>query len=592
MSSRYAIVVPAYNCEPYVAATLTSLMEQGSALHEIDSVILTDDASTDRTIEVGRAVWSGAVPLKILQADKNRGEYANMNECVARLPDHIEWFLIMHADNLAKPGWLKAIVERINLADENVGTISTSWDDLREDGVVIEGENRDPNVPEKIVGSADSVAGTLKRGCWWHISSCAIRVRTYREIGGLPLGLRLKGDWDFLLRLLSCGWDVEYVPRALMTYRTNPLGSSSITFRRHRDVHKSLAVTRRHLHALSARDVAAIHIYHLKTLFRRFAGGLLRGHFERAAACVPTAGEVIKSLASCCRAQRLGRRQFNWISSVDANARARLDLLATAMTEFYSKPGTRGSYQEMLEAVSSAQPETDRALCTAVLASKPSAVLEVGCGSGQIYAHLADQGLNCPYMGVELSPDVIESNKIRFPKAVWLTGNGYRLPVDPASQDCIIARYVLEHCTYPRKFLKSLLAATKPGGSIFLTFPDMADSGIFGSQALGWNGQSAKLHLRHGRIIHALIRLWDTQIRLPLALRRAASNPGLFLVNLRPKCLEADVRIEPDVDAIYVANRREVVEWAHAQGCATAFPAGESGILYRNVLVQITKPGR
>jgi hypothetical protein len=59
---------------------------------------------------------------------------------------------------------------------------------------------------------------------------------------------------------------------------------------------------------------------------------------------------------------------------------------------------------------------------------------------------------------------------------------------------------------------------------------------------------------------------------------------------LRPKCLEPNVKIEPDVDAIFVASRKEIVEWADEHGLGISFPGGEKGILRSNVLIQLTKP--
>ena len=54
-----------------------------------------------------------------------------------------------------------------------------------------------------------------------------------------------------MLRLLAAGWSIEYIPRALMLYRENPSGSSSLTFRLHKDVKETLQVVRWHQTALS-----------------------------------------------------------------------------------------------------------------------------------------------------------------------------------------------------------------------------------------------------------------------------------------------------------------------------------------------------
>jgi hypothetical protein len=168
-------------------------------------------------------------------------------------------------------------------------------------------------------------------------------------------------------------------------------------------------------------------------------------------------------------------------------------------------------------------------------------------------------------------------------------GDGYALPVPPESQDCIFAYYVLEHCVFPERFLEGMLAALKPSGRLLLIFPDMLVSGILGSQALGWDRRTAKEHLRRGRMLHAIVRLWDTRVRLRAAMFRAPKTVGPFPINLSPQCLEPGCDIEPDVDAIYIATRREVEAWAKARNFRLSYPAGAEGQLRNNVLVEIVK---
>jgi len=587
---KYAIIVPSYNCEHYVAETLNSLLAQGEALKRCDFIVLTDDCSQDKTIEVAQATWTGPIPLIVYAAEKNRGEYKNMNECLARLPAHIEWYLVMHADNMAKPGWLEALLDQADIADARVGTIFTSWDNLAEDGTITKGEYRHPPTVERITGDDANVLGTLQRGCWWHISSCVSRVSMYREIGGLPLGLRLKGDWDFLLRMLGAGWDVEYIPTALMLYRDNPAGSSSISFRRHRDVYETLEVVRRHQRVTNPLQISALHTFHLGSLARRLVGSLVRRNWERAARTIPTGGYVMSSWVGSLRDQWLGRRRFNWISSTDVAAESRLDLLSHSMKQFYGLPTTRQVYQAMIDDEAASQPLTEGELRKAVLRTRPARVMEVGCGSGRIYERLVSEGMSADYTGVEVSPEVIEGNRKRFPAATWHVGTADALPVATETQDCVYAYYVLEHTAHPRRFLENLLARVKPGGRLILAFPDMVASRIFGSQALGWDSRTAREHLRGGRLAHGAVRLWDTRVRLPWALRHARRAFGDFPVNLTPQCLEPGIKIEPDVDAIYIASRAEVAEWAQAQGCQVSFPGGDDPQLVVNVLIEITKP--
>jgi glycosyltransferase involved in cell wall biosynthesis len=82
--SKFSIIVPSYNCAHYVEQTLQSLLDQNEVLRRCHNVILSDDCSEDRTIDVAVACWSGAIPLTIFSAERNRGEYKNINECIAR----------------------------------------------------------------------------------------------------------------------------------------------------------------------------------------------------------------------------------------------------------------------------------------------------------------------------------------------------------------------------------------------------------------------------------------------------------------------------------------------------------------------------
>ena len=416
------------------------------------------------------------------------------------------------------------------------------------------------------------------------------RVRTYREIGGLPLGLRLKGDWDFLLRLLGAGWDIEYIPTALMHYRMNPTGSSSISFRQHRDIYETLTVVQRHQLVANPWQITTVHAANIWMLMRRLGKAVLTAKAERAMRTIPTAGFVVGSWAGCLREQWQGRRRFNWVSSTKVDAEQRLHLLSRSMSRFYGQPATRQAYQAMIDDEGSAQPHTEGELRKAILRTKPETVLEIGCGSGRIYERLVSGGMTASYTGVEISEAVIAGNRKRFPTAAWHAGTSDSIPVESNSQDCVFAYYVLEHCAFPQRFLESLLDKVKPGGRLLLTYPDMVYSRILGSQALGWDGRTAKEHLRAGRVIHAALRLWDTRVRLPAALRSARIKVGDFPVNLSPQCLEPGIRIEPDVDAIYIASRAEVHDWAVARGCAVSFPGGAHPQLTSNVLIEITKP--
>lgn len=586
---NYAIIIPSYNCEHYIAATLRSIMSQGEMLSRCACVLLCDDCSTDRTVEIAKESWASDVPLVVATSTVNRGEARNMDEAVARLPPTVDWFLVLHGDDLANPGWLDSICSAAAVADSAAGSVCSSWDTLLSDGSIVKGENAPAGTVVRVEGNASSVADTLKQGCWWHLSGAFIRVKTYREVGGRSSRLPLRGDWDLLMRMLSAGWAIQYLPQSLMTYRINHMGVSSHSFRRHNDVREALAVVRIHQQVLPMAGLLSYHAGIIRILSRRIVASLLRGHWRRGFAAGPVIFQTIWSMTRCFKDRRQARRRFDWVSSVDPVGEPRLQHLRARMERFYSEPNTRCAYQKLLDSQETLQLGTEEALVRAILADSPKTVAEIGCGSGRIYERLRSRGFSGRFIGFEMAPEVITSNRIRFPEAEWHVGSGYNLTGDVRNIDCVFAYYVLEHCVYPERLLRSLMDAASEGGSVFLVFPDMVGCGILGSQFLGWDFRTAREHLRYGRLQHAAIRLWDSRVRLPYALRRARNRFGAFPVNLSPACLLSEAPHTPDVDAVYIASRDEVLSWARGGGYAVSEPGAE-GVSPGNVLIKITKP--
>jgi ubiquinone/menaquinone biosynthesis C-methylase UbiE len=50
-------------------------------------------------------------------------------------------------------------------------------------------------------------------------------------------------------------------------------------------------------------------------------------------------------------------------------------------------------------------------------------VLDVGCGVGDLYAHLQARGLRCDYTGFDLSPEMIQRCRSRFPGVSFESGD-------------------------------------------------------------------------------------------------------------------------------------------------------------------------
>lgn len=280
LRGKVALLIGAYRCESTIEETLASLKTQGPGLQALSHVLVSDDAGGDRTNEISLQKWGETTPLQIRKCVENMGEYRSCNEIINALPASVEWLLIMHGDNLAKPGWLDALLSQLEQASSSLATLSTNWDNLTPDGTLLPAEPEANQNYREFQGSRETVRDTLRKGCWWHISSCAIRVAAYKSVGGMPAnGMRHKGDWYLLTKFLDHGWSVGYIPQSLMIYRQNPVGSSSLSYQKTGDVLETLWVFEQFAGRLFLGEICGLYATLAQNIIHRAGKALLTLHF-------------------------------------------------------------------------------------------------------------------------------------------------------------------------------------------------------------------------------------------------------------------------------------------------------------------------
>jgi glycosyltransferase involved in cell wall biosynthesis len=231
-----AIVIPAFNAAATIVETLCAV-QACTGVANLGGVFVCDDASTDDTPKIAADAWISTPKLTIMQNEQRLGERGTVNAAFERLRQRYEWIFILHADDVVKENWLDLYLRRLIAAEPRVASICSSYDCWDPATKRIEpGEDDFSRDVEIIRGTRESVVGTLKAGCWWHISGCAIRVERFFEIGGFRLHMPQLGDYEWLLRCLKLGYDVEYIPRTTMLYRTHSASVSSSSFRRGQDL--------------------------------------------------------------------------------------------------------------------------------------------------------------------------------------------------------------------------------------------------------------------------------------------------------------------------------------------------------------------
>jgi glycosyltransferase involved in cell wall biosynthesis len=90
-------VIPVYNGEAYLAATLASLATQ---TRQPDRVVVLDDCSTDATASIAQAFQ--LIPCEVVRNERNLGLFANHNRALhyAKEAEHLH---ILHANDLIRP---------------------------------------------------------------------------------------------------------------------------------------------------------------------------------------------------------------------------------------------------------------------------------------------------------------------------------------------------------------------------------------------------------------------------------------------------------------------------------------------------------
>jgi ubiquinone/menaquinone biosynthesis C-methylase UbiE len=101
-------------------------------------------------------------------------------------------------------------------------------------------------------------------------------------------------------------------------------------------------------------------------------------------------------------------------------------------------------------------------------------ILDAGCGNGGISIAFASAGAEVT--GVEVEEELynisIQHAKLHDLRVNFLLYDGGRLPLQDNSFDAAVSTSVLEHTSDPVLYLEEILRVLRPGGSLYLTFPN------------------------------------------------------------------------------------------------------------------------
>ncbi len=281
MRTRVAVVVPTYNGADVVGAALRSLAEQRDApWDQVRQVVVSDDASTDGTADAAERAWPANHPAELVvqRRPANGGMWRNKNGAIESVAGVADWALILHQDDLAEPTWLRDTVRHLNAADDEVISVSSDWITEHADGRV-EGRADHTGAVRPHAGPA-AIRNTLRVGCWWHISGAAVRVNEFLRGGGFSTRYAYYGDWEFVLRSLRSGRQIDFIDLPLIRFRRSARAESNRCLSQSLDVTEWCDLYPAYARYLNGREAARQYWERSNWLARRVARGLVSRRYQ------------------------------------------------------------------------------------------------------------------------------------------------------------------------------------------------------------------------------------------------------------------------------------------------------------------------
>lgn len=208
-----SIILPAYNCETYIASSVTSILEQ---VYDNFELIIVNDGSTDRTSKILSTLTDQRI--RIINNDGNKGLIYSLNKAIDESKG--EYIARMDADDVAANDRIEKQVHWL-LHHPETAVIGTFIRIIDENG----NEKADWKL-DRATASADAIKKSMIReNCLAHptIMARAEVLKRYKYAANQ----KNIEDYDLWLRMLADGLVIEKVPQPLLYYREHATSVTS-----------------------------------------------------------------------------------------------------------------------------------------------------------------------------------------------------------------------------------------------------------------------------------------------------------------------------------------------------------------------------
>lgn len=216
MAELVSILIPAYNAERWIRDCLVSALSQTWRRKE---VIVVDDGSSDRTVEVARMFESEHVRI-LMQANRGASAARNLALSVAQ-GDYIQW---LDADDVLLPGKIAAQMAEAGPGARCRTLFSGEWAEFyRYPGAAVSMQN---SLWEDLLPTEWLYRKTA-RNAWMAIETWLVSRWLTEAVGPWNENLHRDNDGEYFNRVVAKADQIRFVAGARALQRKGVLGISS-----------------------------------------------------------------------------------------------------------------------------------------------------------------------------------------------------------------------------------------------------------------------------------------------------------------------------------------------------------------------------
>lgn len=244
---KVSICIPTYNSEKYITETLNSIAAQ---THGDLEVIISDNASTDKTIEIATN-YCDKYGWKLYQNTNNIGAGNNFNRLIELATG--EYIAIYHADDIYDSTIIEESVKMLQKHPE-IGFVGTEANIINEEGKIIGEFTRPPKFinSKKTIMMFDDVFEGIIRHVMLVTPSIMVRREMYGQYGLFLVNSKFgaAGDYELWLRF-AYYQKVAILDKKLMNYRIHGQQGSEMELRKNIEIPDVVEVYKEYMTKLS-----------------------------------------------------------------------------------------------------------------------------------------------------------------------------------------------------------------------------------------------------------------------------------------------------------------------------------------------------